>query len=203
MPLVKKIAKNRRYLTRSEFARRVGVTPEAIYKAVNTGRIKTCRREGKLFIDWKSEGPKFIATSHSSVAAIAEEMNTALNRGSGKSGSNQMSISESRERQERYKALKMKMEYEERMGLLIETGMVQRDWQNIGTMIKKAVMSIADRVSPLVTPVTEEHRVHMLIEEECNIILQDLSSEIMRRKIKNPGFGDEPLDQAAQKNDHI
>jgi phage terminase Nu1 subunit (DNA packaging protein) len=184
MPLQRPIARNKRYLTRSEFARRVGLTPEAIYKAVKCGRIKTCTRDGETRIDWYTQGAAFVASSPTAVIQLNGNGN---GNGNGNETTQHMSISQSREKQERFKALKLELEYMERMGRLVDTEAMNMNWVAIGTMIRKAVSRIPDRIAPSVAPETDEHTVYQIIDNECHTILEDLASEIDRRKIELPG----------------
>ena len=202
----------RRYMTASEFAREMGVSSELIKKMIQNGRIKKRKRQGRSVIDYKTEAPKLLAVSPKARKAQAQRREQSPPSGNGSNGGNGggptdaannviiTSLTESREAQERYKALKLKADYEKRVGELIETETVQRDWAAILTMIRKAVVSISDRIAPIVAPETDEHTVHRIIEDECTLILENLSSEIESRSESNPaltgGEGDPSAEEA-------
>jgi hypothetical protein len=192
MPLPKLISKNRRYYTRAEFARYCGLTPEGVYDAIKKGRLKTITRNGNVLVDMLTDGRKFIESSPAVQLKMLRKDDNGNGNNNGKSTMHNMSISKSKEVQERYKAMKMKLEYQERLGQLIEYEAVRRDWITIGTMIRKAVMAICDRISPLVAAETNENICYRIIEDECRTILEDLSNEIKHRQIDD--VGDELVD---------
>lgn len=204
MPLVRKGGPVRRYITRPEFAMRMGVSNEAVYKAIRVGRIKTKKKKGQILIDSRTEAPKFLATSTVALANAVDRtfyLNGGNNGHSPANTKSQMTIAQAREKQEVYKAKKAELEYFERIKTVIETRAVQRDWVSIGTLIRKAVTGIPDRLAPLVAAESNVDVCYRILDEECRIILEDLASDIERRTIDNPGFGVDGSDTATETSD--
>lgn len=213
--LIPRLDNGKKYVTRPDFARYMGVSKERIYDAIKRGDIKTTKRNGKVMIDFPSEAPRFMAVSETArkytklKRTTGEEYKSPNGRkpkgyykGQGRNPEVLLDgIGKSREAQEKYKALKLEADYKQRMGALIETEQVKKDWLSIVTMIRKSIVGISDRVAPIVAPETDEHTVHRIIEDECTLILENLSREIESRSEVNPSLGDCEGGEASEETD--
>jgi phage terminase Nu1 subunit (DNA packaging protein) len=203
------------YLTRAAFARRVGVTREAIYKAIKRGDIQTSRRKGTIVIDWNSEGQKYIDLSphplrdHGRTYEAPprdrangngydpEAEEEVVDEGMEEYLKDKYSLTKSREVQEKFKAKKLELDYKQRAGELIEIAVVAKDWADIGSLIRRAVTAMPDRMTPIVNGLTEEHDIHQALQTECDTILEDLADAIEQREAHNASFGNGGGDTSA------
>ena len=197
MPLLKRPSTVTKWYTRAEFARRCGVTKEAIYRAIQEKRIRVHKHNNSIMIDWNEEGAKYIASCQKPLrdlgAAVAKRIQgSSSDKREGENVSeyirNANSITKSKERNEFFKAKKAELDFKERSGELVDTKKVNTAWITIGTMIKKGVSSIPDRVAPLVAAETDEHAVYQILENECLTILEDLANDIERRETEDALF---------------
>lgn len=185
----------RRWLTPSQFAREAGVSPSEITQSVKRGRITATIRDGKKRIDSKTELPKFLATvKHAGhLKATAKDQApksgpTARKKTAEKKPPKTQPptaapkefnpLVKAREIQERYKAIEVARDHEIRAGNLVKTDEVVAEFRSIAAMLKKAITNIPDRIAPLVAAEKTRKRCWDILDQECRIILEDLSNAI-------------------------
>jgi hypothetical protein len=72
-----------------------------------------------------------------------------------------------------FKARLRKMEYDQRMGRLMETDLFRQRIEAIYVVIRETVMAWPNRVAPEVAPLTDEREVWDVLMREARILLQD------------------------------
>jgi len=149
-------------LTKSQAARRINKTPQAIHKAIISGRLPVVRdSKGREMIDAgqldrlyglaPGEPPKRTAPVEAPrYAAVADVPEYA----------------ESKARTEFLKAELLDLERRQKEGQLIEAEKLKRDSFALGTQVKELLMGIADRLAHMCAAEDDPTRIHEWITEE-------------------------------------
>lgn len=173
------MAPQRRYVSQAEFARLFNVSETEIVRARKSGRIKRHKRLGRYMIDLKTETQKFASTGKQ---IFARTPSPALLAGAptseGETASPLFDTFESKQSQEKYKALKAKLDYEKQMGELVPLSEVQGQWVNVAVMVRKAIMNVPDRLAPMLAAEDDARRCWAMLDQECRTILEDLANEL-------------------------
>jgi hypothetical protein len=143
----------------AEYARRRGVTAEAVRQAVKAGRIKLTR--GKIDAaranrEWKANThPRHGGKRRGVVPGVA----------GGEAGAD--TYLAARTKREGAAARLAELEVLRQEGRLVDIADVREKVFRASRGARDLVLSIADRITPRVTGVAESHLVHAIIREEC------------------------------------
>ena len=77
-----------------------------------------------------------------------------------------------------FKARLRKMEYDQRMGKLMETDLFRRRIEAIFVAIKETAMAWPNRVAPEITPLTDERQVRDVLMREARVLINDLRGAV-------------------------
>lgn len=80
-------------------------------------------------------------------------------------------------KREYYKAELSRLEFEERIGKLIEADKVAAEWFRIAKLVHDAVMNVPPRVAGVIASESDERKVHDLLEKELRQSLEALAME--------------------------
>jgi hypothetical protein len=178
------------------YARHRGVSHVAVIKAIAANRISS--RDGKIDPEvadreWPNTtdpSRKPIATNGKARARPAPAPQVALEPtngsvppemplGTGEDGlpgvANIESYAKARAEREAYLAQLAKLDYETTVGKLVDAEVVKKTWFEAGRKVREAVLSVADRISPLVTGLADVAEVHRVITHELRIALETLA----------------------------
>lgn len=149
----------------SEFARQMGVTPEAVRYAIKAGRVKSWKEvDGKFRIDAEKAKAEWIANTQKRTP-IQEEMR----------GVQGPSINQSRTILEAYRAKMAKVEYDEKVGTLVLADTVKRQAFASAREARDRLMNIPDRVAGLVAAESSERACHDILMKEIRAVCEELS----------------------------
>jgi hypothetical protein len=81
-----------------------------------------------------------------------------------------------------FKARLRKMEYDQRMGKLMETDLFRQRIEAILVAIKETVMAWPNRVAPEVAPLTDERQVWDVLMREARVLLNDTRSAVQHAR---------------------
>jgi hypothetical protein len=81
-----------------------------------------------------------------------------------------------------FKARLRKMEYDQRMGRLMETDLFRQRIEAILVAIKETVMAWPNRVAPEVAPLTDERQVWDVLMREARVLLNDTRSAVQHAR---------------------
>jgi hypothetical protein len=81
-----------------------------------------------------------------------------------------------------FKARLRKMEYDQRMGKLMETDLFRQRIEAILVAIKETVMAWPNRVAPEVAPLTDERAVWEVLMREVRVLLNDTRSAVQHAR---------------------
>ena len=92
-----------------------------------------------------------------------------------------------------YLAKKAKLSFLKDAGILIETAVVQKEWEEIAVRLRKLLLSIPDRVSEVYASMTSATDIHKNLTEELTHALTTLVFEINRedKEGKNDYFSED------------
>jgi hypothetical protein len=142
------------------YARYKGVSDAAVRKAIGAGRITTL--DGKI---------------DPSVADRQWNMNTnpAQSKQPFDDGSPSSSYNFSRAKKETYEALLKKLEYEEKLGKLVSIEQMEVESFNAARIARDKLLSIPDRIVPLLVGKTDIHEIKEILRKEINESLENLT----------------------------
>ena len=81
-----------------------------------------------------------------------------------------------------FKARLRKMEYDQRMGKLMETDLFRQRIEAILVAIKETVMAWPNRVAPEIAPLTDERQVWDVLMREVRVLLNDTRSAVQHAR---------------------
>jgi phage terminase Nu1 subunit (DNA packaging protein) len=179
------------------FARRIGVDVPTIVKIIDTHKEieyelpTVC---GNYRIDlhkWEPVFKKIIANECNvgtgkgniprgkKAQALMQVRDTSDDDYEGEGGpetpDNVVTYSDVRTKRELFTAKKAELEYRRAAGKLINAKAVERAWQNIAVSVQKAVLTVPDRVTPLLVGEVDQTIIHNRITTELKYALKNLS----------------------------
>lgn len=81
-----------------------------------------------------------------------------------------------------FRARLRKIEYDQRMGKLMETDLFRQRIEAILVVIKETVMAWPNRVAPEVAPLTDEREVWEVLMREARVLLHDTRSAVQHAR---------------------
>lgn len=150
------------------YARHRGVSLAAVQKAIHSERIPFLEISGQIRID-------------PILADVAWSKNTRLVSSESTDGSYQAS----RAQKEHYLAQLAKIEYEEKMGTLLNANETRETIIKLVTETKDALLGIPDRVSPVLVAINDPNELATFLRQEINEALANLSRADSNRSINS------------------
>ncbi|HOQ48000.1 MAG: hypothetical protein ACM336_10785 [Acidobacteriota bacterium] len=77
-----------------------------------------------------------------------------------------------------FRAKLRKIEYDVRIGKLIEAELFKQRIEAIGIAIKEAILAWPNRVAPEITPLTDERQVRDVLMREARVLINDLRGAV-------------------------
>jgi hypothetical protein len=173
----------------SAFAKRLEVSPSYITKLKDEGRL-VLTEDGKVDVDAslarikETEDPnradvrerwKDYRQNGGEERPQAPPANELTPRADDSSGKN---LQAARAVKERYLALDAKAAYEERIGILVEAESVKRAGAEVGAILRGALENLPDQLAPIIAPINDEAKVHALLVDHIETILNEISSKL-------------------------
>lgn len=170
MPKVGARSAKTEYITTAKFAKLAGVTGCAVRQAIDTGRIQAIIVGQGYQLNVKTELAKFKATM------TRKHLNSRKNNTtSTESGSINVSNAALMERV--FKAKKAKLEYHKMKEELISAEIVSREWQEIAQNLLSALLSIPDRIAPMIEGMGHRE-IHSTMTKEIKHACQAISDSL-------------------------
>lgn len=176
-------------ITRSEYARQRGVTPEAVRQAVLSGRINLI--DGKIDpevadIQWakNTKNPQAAFAQPKPLldfTAIAATQATPahpviLTPPDSAITQNLYDLQLSRAKREHHEAALAEMRERKMAGELVELAQVHLAYTTLAAQLRAALERIPDKIAPRLTAETDEHTVHTLLLAELDQALLDMAN---------------------------
>ncbi|MDP2689896.1 MAG: hypothetical protein Q8P48_07260 [Deltaproteobacteria bacterium] len=170
------------------YAKRRGVSPEAVSKAVKTGRI-TAGPDGKIDPEradreWKENTDQ--SKPLNSVSGTPRHRKPPdspkipggdIEAASGGLPGGIPPYVQSRAIREAYEARIKKLDYEVKKGKLINADEVRVAAFNVARVTRDKLMNIPERLAPLLVGVGDIHEAHKLLGSEIRLICEELAND--------------------------
>ena len=157
-------------VTASEYARRIGVTPGAVTRAIKTGRITAEKRDGKWMIDPEGAAREWAeSTKYRIEASGARELQKAIGAGPRRS------IKDSRAMREEYEARLARLKYETAVGELIRADEAESTWCSIVALARTKLLAVPSRAKIRMPELSAEQVT--AVEELIRDALEELSED--------------------------
>lgn len=150
-------------------AKEIGLSLPGLTKAIDREAVcKKCIRwhEGHRMVAWPDIKKAFYKISKKVKPSSSDESD-----GGDSDAETYQSVANKRNN---YKAELLRLELEEKAGRLIPLDAVQKQWQNIAVLTQKALLSIADRLSPTLVDIQDQNMIHAKIQTEVKSALRNL-----------------------------
>lgn len=191
-------AKSRRWITVSEFAKECDCTEALVYQSIKDQQITVSKTPGgRLMIDGNSQKQPFLSYHPRAVQRILEnkrklkeaderqkdKLSELMDASAIEATAPQINtvgegIAVSKARKERALARKAELDAAEREGSLVELDALIRVWKTIAIQTRQAVMSLPDRLAPVMAGERDPHKCHRMLTEELTHALQTLSQNL-------------------------
>lgn len=164
------------------YARHRGVSPEAVSKAVKTGRI-TVGPDGKIdSVKADREWPENTnpAKAFSSIINKQkhqghDELPTTPGADAATPAPGVPSYLQSRAIREAYEARLAKLEFEIKTGRLVNADEVKVMAFNVARITRDRMMNIPDRIAPILAAMSDTHEIHELLSAEIRLACEELT----------------------------
>ncbi|MBL0319650.1 MAG: hypothetical protein IPP74_10255 [Alphaproteobacteria bacterium] len=150
-----------------DYAARKGVTRQAIIKAINSGRLsKSVIKKGKLiYLDEELANAEYEINTNKEKSRKHDNIGEDFVKGI--QGGDQKNVAmAARNALITYKAKIAQLEYNERMGLLVEAQKVRDEMFKTGRVLRDSLLNIADRLGPELVGITDPKIIHKKIKDE-------------------------------------
>lgn len=164
---------------RTEFAKILGFSDVAVTHLKNAGRL-VFTEDG--LIDVEASKKRIEETSDPRRDDVVRRNAEARGSDPGLLGQSPASVSfqESRAMKEQYLALQARVDYETRMGELVERTTVERDWMNVAIILRTSLERIPDSMAAVLAGETDIDRVHAMLTEQIEQALKQAADHINR-----------------------
>ena len=153
----------------SEYARHRGCSPANITKAISKGKITPINGKidpQKADKEWDENSPRL--QNRKKNFELAEELAPDTTA---------MSLTRIKAMHEGLRAKKTKLEVDQLEGTLIDARAVKDASFKQARLVRDTLLSIPNRLTPVIANETDEHRVHELIHEEIVSSLRAINSD--------------------------
>ncbi len=161
----------RELVNQAEYARRRGVSRQAVSKAIRSGRIKLVR--GK--IDTTLADAQWRANTDPAPEFGVKDVDEGPKAKEGLPPSS-LSYTTSRAIREAYSARLTRLEYEEKVGELISADKVRLQAFNSARRARDLLLAIPDRVAPIVAGIPDQLECHRILLQEIHRVCDELSN---------------------------
>lgn len=184
-------------ITFAEFARKKGVTSEAVRKAVKTKRLVNSLVYGigkKPKLDPVLAAQEWEKNTDHSKRFVGSDIRVQLQdkpveRANGEPAPamagqaiSAPSLTQSRQLHEAYRARLAKLEYEEKSGKLVEAEKVKDEAFKLARTVRDAMLNIPDRVAAEFAGTSNAAEIHMRLTDEIRIALESLAANAVAQQ---------------------
>lgn len=185
-------------ITQAELARRLNVSEQTIYKGAKSGRFKVYIKSGRKYFNYQNCKRVFIETSKvggSPRKIPIKRINGRTQKKIGVSGGQSIPVAgevpevtiphdlaDARIKYEKYKAMKEQFNFEVLQKKYIASEDVEKLLVMLAQNLKKSILSIPDRIGPIVAGETDQHKVRQMMIVELKQSLQNISDTNLIQK---------------------
>ena len=183
--------KPKQWMIITEYAKHRGVERNAIYDSIKSGRLEGAWKKSgnnRYLIDFKKADVLWTQN-----ATIAQQTNVTDNRIDKKFGnvevdknaSSNAIYNKSRSVEKTFQAKLAQLEYNQKIGKLLEKDEVNKHFYKIGTDIKNNLLNIPAKVMDELAAETDPYACELILRREINEALESLSNELLKRAKTN------------------
>jgi hypothetical protein len=181
-------------VTLSEFARRIGVTRQAVTKAAKKGRIRVRKQGQNKFVIDPEEAEKAWRENRTQQPISVEKSTPKAKKGKPASGDladqvkshaqahepteHENTYAKANATYKDYKAKIAEIEYREKTKAVSPVAGVKKNAYESGKIIKNALMNIPDRTSAMLAAETQERKIHAMLTKEINKVLEVINARL-------------------------
>jgi hypothetical protein len=156
----------------AEFAKVQGVSPTAVHKAIASGRLKNCLINDPSYkkprIDPIMAAKEWERNTEHSKRHIGNDVRPIPYQSDKRSSPSPREVIDS------YKARLLKVEYDKKMGILIDASRVKEEWFKVVTETKTKILSLPSKAKASMPNLTADDI--LILERLCREALEDLAS---------------------------
>jgi len=175
----------RELISQREYARRRGVSRQAVQRAVNSGRISTVagnidpeRADREWVENTDQSKPRNRITGRPKHARAAGQPAEPMAFGASESGDGSATgYARARAAREVYQAQLAKLELDVRNGVLVRADEVRVGAFNMARKTRDQLVAIPDRVAATLAATQDPVEVHRILEEEIERVCQEIADE--------------------------
>lgn len=157
------------FISIREFARRKDIRLKAVQDGIKNGRIKlTKQKVGTPKINWDTESKEWEDNRDESKAHNSGNLKTAPAPADG-------SFAKAKAVRETLTAKILQLEYEEKIGKLVNADEVKVAWFNLARSVRDSLLNIPDRLAGELAAESNEFKVHQTLQKEIHKVLEVLS----------------------------
>lgn len=150
-----------------EYARHRGCAMSTVQKAIKDGRIDVEIIKGQKKIDWKDADEKWSQNTDTYRPSSTDSGTTKKVKGP--------TYQQSRAIREAYQAKLAKIEYEQKIGKLVDADQVKRHAFEMGRRIRDAILNIPARISNELLSADNAFDIEQILNREFDEVLKNLS----------------------------
>lgn len=164
-------------VTQAEFARILGFSRSAVTQLKNAGRL-VLDENGLVLVDESKIRIRDTADPNRDDVAARHRKGRAGRHDESDHATAKSGFQEFRALKENYLALHAKIDYEIRIGELVEREKVDRDWINVATILRTSLEKMSDTLSGVLAAESDQSRVHLILTDQIETILNSISEKV-------------------------
>lgn len=172
-----------KFLSQRAYAAHRGVAEQAVAKAIRTGRLSASVEtlaDGTKRIDVEAADKEWAENTFE--GNVRKDGDSIIAEGASESKSSSgVNYAAARAAREAVNLQHANFELQRKMGRFVEVDKVRLEWFEICRTIRNSLLSISDRLAPVVAAETDPSKCHELINEEINKALENLSNANSQR----------------------
>ncbi|SFI31246.1 hypothetical protein [Nitrosomonas sp. Nm34] len=164
-------------VNQSEFAKILGYSRAAVTQFKKAGRL-VMTEDG--LVDVEASKQRIKETADPNRDDVVQRHASARGSNIEDDSDTGPGFQEARALKEHYHALQAKIDYETRIGELVERAEVERDWVEVATVLRTNLEKIPDSMASVLAAETDSSRVHAILTEQIEKVLKKASDHIER-----------------------
>ena len=181
-------------ITKSEFARRINRSHQYVSSLIKQGRIVLSRVNGREMVELEASISKIKATadpandpattmprsdgrSAQSVGMVLRQ-EAAPDEDNGQHSQSSVTYQKSRAVKESYAARLRKIEYEQKMGTVVNKEGVEKAAFGVSRILREKLKALPNRLAPKVTMVTDQKENFKILTDEVESVIKEIQMAI-------------------------
>ncbi len=178
-------------ITKSEFAKRINRSHQYVSSLIKQGRIVLSKQNGREVVELEASLKKIGATADpaNDPSNIMPRSDGRTNKSVGmqiqdvddeniKNNLSSTTYQKSRAVKESYAARLRKIEYEEKMKIVVNKEGVERGAFSVSRILREKLKSLPNRIAPKVTVVTDQKENFKILTKEVENIIKEIQTAI-------------------------